>query len=816
VAVHPHADPGAPLPSRAAGASVRARAATAGDEPDWLGAPASRRTPAALVPTAAARLVGLAALALVGGLEWRRMVAGVGAGRVLLWVAVAVATGAALAAAGRLARRREAATLAIAGVALVGALAASGIPLVLLKPARWDQLATGVAQGADSLGSVWLPYVGADPWPGRTLQLLGALLCVLAGLLAFWPRGAGRGYQFIALGGLIALAVTPVVSLGTARPLLIGGVLAAGTVTFLWLERLPVRPGVGLAALLAIVTAGAVPLAGVTDREQPWFDYEGFAEGLGPDHPVRFDWAQRYGPIDWPRLHTELLRISAADPAYWKLRTLEEFDGFAWRDRPADPGRSDPALDLPYGWRSHTEWIRSFRVSFRSLEAPEVVGAGTILRVTRSTRTLRSAGEPGMWRAVRPFESGDSYAARAYVPTPTASELGTSSSGRHADELGIDIPISNGGPAWLPQATGGLPVREAQVRFRPFAPYGRADAPSAAYPEVNRSGDGGEALRSSPYARTWRLAQRLRKRARTPYDYVALVAGRLRDGFIYSENPPPARPGQAPLDAFLFDSRSGYCQQYAGAMALLLRMGGVPARVAVGFSPGGYSDRKAAWIVRDTDAHAWVEAWFDRFGWVALDPTPPDTPARSLIASLIPTRGPAGSFAGTLGTEGATAQGASRGPQGGLRERPGEQPGARAASGGGSGGGTSPWRALPAAVALALAAFAAWRFARARRRRGEDGGRRVDRAIAELEAALRRTGRAPAPGLTLHQLERRLRGSPDAAAYLRALRTGRYGPVHALPAIPTGAQRRALRRALAAGGGPAARVRALWALPPWR
>ena len=46
-------------------------------------------------------------------------------------------------------------------------------------------------------------------------------------------------------------------------------------------------------------------------------------------------------------------------------------------------------------------------------------------------------------------------------------------------------------------------------------------------------------------------------------------------------------------------------------MALMLRMGGVPARVATGFSPGGYSDRKKAWIVRDTDAHAWVEIWFD-------------------------------------------------------------------------------------------------------------------------------------------------------------------------------------------------------------
>ena len=611
--------------------------------------------------------------------------------------------------------------------------------------------------------------------------------------------------------------VTPVVSMGETRPLLLGGVLAAGTVAFLWLERLPLRPGIGLAALLAITTAGAIPLAGVADREQPWFDYQAWAEGLGPDNPLRFDWSQRYGPIDWPRTHAEVVRVAATEPSYWKLRTLEEFDGFAWRDRPADPARSDPALDLPYTWRSHPEWVQDFRVTFRHLEATEVVGAGTILRMSHSTRAVRPAGEPGMWRAVRPFESGDSYAVRAYVPEPTAAALATSSSGRHADELGIDLPITGGGPAWLPRTVGGLPVREAQVRFRPFQPYGDSEPPSAAYPEVNRSGNGVEALQSSPYARTWHLATRLKARARTPYDYVTAVAAYLRSGFEYTEHPPPAQLGQAPLDAFLFESRRGYCQQFAGAMALLLRMGGVPARVAVGFSPGGYSKRKAAWIVRDTDAHAWVEAWFDRFGWVALDPTPPATPARSQIASLAPTRGAGSSLNGALGAQGATAQGASRGPQGGPRERPGAQAGAGAATAAAGAGVGSPWPSLPAAGAALLVLLAAWRVAWARRRRAAvDGGHRIDRAIAELEAALRRSGRPPAPGLTLHQLERRLRGSPEAAAYLRALRTCRYGPVQALPLLPTGAQRRALRRALAAGVGPAARLRALWALPPWR
>ena len=60
----------------------------------------------------------------------------------------------------------------------------------------------------------------------------------------------------------------------------------------------------------------------------------------------------------------------------------------------------------------------------------------------------------------------------------------------------------------------------------------------------------------------------------------------------------------------------------------------MPARVATGFSPGGFSKRRNAWIVRDTDAHAWVEAWFDELGWITYDPTPDSTPARSQIAAL--------------------------------------------------------------------------------------------------------------------------------------------------------------------------------------
>jgi transglutaminase-like putative cysteine protease len=94
---------------------------------------------------------------------------------------------------------------------------------------------------------------------------------------------------------------------------------------------------------------------------------------------------------------------------------------------------------------------------------------------------------------------------------------------------------------------------------------------------------------------------------------------RVTGGFTYSEQP-AATPGLPPLVGFVVETRSGYCQHYAGAMALMLRLLGIPARVAAGFVPGHYHD--GTWTVTDHDAHTWVEVWFKNYGWLAFDPTP--------------------------------------------------------------------------------------------------------------------------------------------------------------------------------------------------
>jgi len=307
------------------------------------------------------------------------------------------------------------------------------------------------------------------------------------------------------------------------------------------------------------------------------------------------------------------------------------------------------------------------------------------------------------------------------------------------------------------------------------------------------------------YARTWELVQRLKQDAETPVDYIRAVDEYLHQPeFRYIERPPAVPVDDAPLDFFLNVSHQGYCQHYAGAMAVMLRMAGIPARVATGFSPGGYSESKRAWIVRDTDAHAWVEVWFDQYGWVTLDPTPAATPARSRVAATLTAAQPT-TPAPDTGGEAVTGDPGQANPR---AVRPELQIGTGNDAANEEGSGVPSWLLWALVVVLALASVLAVVLF-IRRPRGETP---MDRAIAEVEDALRRVGRPVTTGTTLTQLEGRLGShSPEVAAYLRALASGRYA---AVPEQPSRAGRRALRRALAQGLGFGGSLRALWAMPP--
>jgi transglutaminase-like putative cysteine protease len=110
--------------------------------------------------------------------------------------------------------------------------------------------------------------------------------------------------------------------------------------------------------------------------------------------------------------------------------------------------------------------------------------------------------------------------------------------------------------------------------------------------------------------------------ATTPYERVRSIHAYLTDrdnGFRYSLATTPGTSGDRMVD-FLTEKR-GYCEQYAGTMAVMVRAAGVPARVALGYTPGREQHDRSRLITSD-DAHAWVEVYFQSLGWVPFDPTP--------------------------------------------------------------------------------------------------------------------------------------------------------------------------------------------------
>lgn len=130
------------------------------------------------------------------------------------------------------------------------------------------------------------------------------------------------------------------------------------------------------------------------------------------------------------------------------------------------------------------------------------------------------------------------------------------------------------------------------------------------------------------------LALTITAAAATPYDKAVALETYLRTRYAYTLNL-TGKPGSSPLPHFLFETRAGHCEYFASAMAVMLRTLGIPSREVNGFLPGEYNDLAGDYIVRASDAHSWVEAYFPGNGWVAFDPTPAGPPRQAGIFSRI-------------------------------------------------------------------------------------------------------------------------------------------------------------------------------------
>jgi transglutaminase-like putative cysteine protease len=373
-----------------------------------------------------------------------------------------------------------------------------------------------------------------------------------------------------------------------------------------------------------------------------------------------------------------LLRVRTDTPEYLRLTALDNFDGARFslgrlqatpdaRVRNGLPAPSPGVRTTPASGQVRVQEV--YRQRYLPVPfSPTSVSVSGDWRLDGPTSTVFSG---------RTDTGGTRYSYTAAVPTPTAADLRSEPAVTSLPaDVGIDLR---------------LPALDPDVRH---------------------------------------LAQQLTAELPTTYAKVAAIQQYLRSPlFTYDLNGAPTN-GRGALRTFLLETRRGYCEQFASAMAVLVRAIGVPARVAIGFTPGSQAT-DGEWVITNRDAHAWPEVWFPQAGWVRFEPTPRDDSSVTTPDYSVPP--PPGTTSDTPDTSSSTASSDPRAS--GRPERitndssdPGFPAADHAAPTGGQHGGPSRGWLAGGAIAVLLGALLAappvFRLGRRRRRLGS--GRRGD------------------------------------------------------------------------------------------
>jgi transglutaminase-like putative cysteine protease len=701
------------------------------------------------------------------------------------------------------------------------------LPAALLLGVCWGRLESP-ATGADSLVVLGLALLPAL-LPTLRLRLAGALVAaLLAARVAFgvspfdewglWHALKGGFLEFydVALpfdprahpdmGGavlmaLFAAALLVALAIAERRPFLavLALVAGAGWPATLIADDAEIAIGVGilgvslwiLAAMRAQAPRSAVPaavtgalvlvVAGFAASSdavaknallgwETWDPYDAPTKPVG----VSYVWDANYGGIKFPDEETVVLRIRAPQRAlYWRATTLDSYDGDRWFDAlyavrgSFAGGRLPPDRLVPAA--PEDKWVRQ-EVQVVGLRDDHLIGAASPvqLRADDIGNVVLLSG--GVFRASRTPRTGQTYTVWSSVADPRPAQLAAAKAVYPASvQADLDVAPRIRMLPW------GDRTREADLQ-RLFASSGTQEI--------------------RPYRRFVAEAERVTRGARSPYAAVVALENYFRraGGYRYDEQPPPPAPGVPPLVDFVLRTKAGYCQHYAGAMALMLRYLGIPARVAVGFTSGRFKD--GTWTVTDHDAHAWVEAWFPRYGWVDFDPTP----GRGTLSATYTLASDSAEAFSAIGA-------ATRGVGGGLDPSVG---GPQFGQGGGSGlldQGRSGWSVVRVALlALALAALAiglAKLLVRRSRYVTSDPRRRAAAARHELADFLRDQGHDVPASATLDDLRRLLADElgVNARPFAAAAGAARYGPPDGADAAARRARRelRSLLKAVRSG-----------------
>ena len=277
------------------------------------------------------------------------------------------------------------------------------------------------------------------------------------------------------------------------------------------------------------------------------------------------------------------------------------------------------------------------------------------------------------------------------------------------------------------------------------------------------------------------LARRVTAGKDDPYDQATAIEAYLRSNYQYTLTPTEPPASADPLEYFLFNSKEGYCEYFASAMGDMLRSLGIPTRLVNGYGPGAYDEKLGRYVVKESDAHTWVEAYFPGYGWIPFEPTPDGTyfpiPRGSVGAACAPD------------AEVCSAGDTTGGGTGEINPRPDKGDllaGDQGLGGGGLGGSRVPGGFPGLLVVLVLAVVAAWlTITRYLRPRTVSGVWKRTSFLSRLAGVRTRSGETP------HEFGARLaKEIPEAAKPARELAerfaVAAYAPRHVAAGSRTG------------------------------
>jgi hypothetical protein len=416
-----------------------------------------------------------------------------------------------------------------------------------------------------------------------------AALMVFAGIVM--DDGARPMYVFVFLGaGLAVLFADALRRVGAWGPVSV------------WHERRSIRSGGGTTARGAWrVAIGCMVVALFTPWVLPGFGSQALLSVRGGVAArVSIDPTVDIRPRLLQNPATRLFSAQSSRPSYWRFMTLDTFNGRHWTSSRSLTGGSPPfgnqlptqlpqlpcvssASDLyamrlapqscPPGYpdAGPTVFTLSQRFTFGPLAQPWLPVAPEPVSADLAGKSVRFDPETGA--IVYPDGSyrGFSYQVVSLVIVPTPAELAAIPS--------LEVPDNPNWTHYL-QLPGTIPAQIGQIANQIVA----------------------------------------EAQATTPYDQIMAIQKYLQ-GFTYDTHV-RAPQGVNDLLYFLTRSHRGYCEQFAGTMAVMLRALGFPSRVAVGFTPGAYDSTTRSYNVTTQNAHSWVEVEFPGYGWLSFEPTP--------------------------------------------------------------------------------------------------------------------------------------------------------------------------------------------------